>query len=1313
MMKLFFVGALVCVSACAFASTSSDLGYVDSGLIAHWDAIDNQATGSHSDSAKTWVDLVGSSVINLSDTSWEQDAAYFPGSGSSGGVLADKSVIDHRASGLTIEIVARFEDTGTYASLFAGPTYDASSRTGSAYANSPVLIRSADKSYFYTRSASECGMTPAITNELGTVSVNWTSGASAAWLSGTYIYLDGVKANKPAGARVANMTSYDGNAYIGRAASAGIAVFKGRIYSIRVYHRTLTAQEALQNYNADQARFNRLATVRAGSVTIGGTTYHAGDTIIGAAGVRALAIDSAADASIELSGLAASLSVGAGSLALVSDRRVDLDALELGDGAALTLPAGGLLVRNSAVGENATVNGPGRFIVCTNDATSPIPLADGALFFSPYQGWAGWPESGVAYLPMGTAATIPDAATAAKVAGLDGIVFLDDAGLNVGTKPSVTCSVGSDLEFAMPIEGNGTVSFLSCGDVTLSGNNSKLTGQFYFSNTACTVTHEFGLGSAKSGTCNFWHGDNKPLKFDSDDDVITNHVAVYCHPLATKHVLFGSASSTVKLVQEGEVRFGRYNTNQDALNFYFYNDVDVTGCFKYSTAGGSQYLSIIHHSSTPNGVVGFYGSFLGANGYFYWNGGKFDIGCPISNSSCNFLPAPTAYFNCRKPNVFSTLYNWHPNQNGATINLNGYDQIVRGFAYLSGNATSSTKDMLVVTSSVPAKVTLTGTETKSVQLTVRGAAGLCMAGTGAYTVYNLYGDTTGELSINSGTLTLDTGSYWNGNGVTIRGGELVLKSEDAVPTGTADLTVTGGKLTVKASAVAMFRTAVFGTGDDAVALPDGTYTIAQLRAMATVQDYIGDASDDEASITVDSTWEAPWAGWPEEGGEVRIPKNSTVTVTAGDFARIAKVTALSMGNNSRLVYAGLAGDELPFSFPVTGTGRIAFEDCTGTIVITEDNSGIAAPGGFDFTRTDVVVSNRYGLGSAQTGPCNIETTLNTHRSMVFKGPAGTNDVAINVNNNVDFRYENNSIEFLQQGDFRQIGGNTTSGRTTFGNKMAFGGVVSLTYVDLPQPVRFAAGSSLMCPTTMAWLFGAGRTIRFEAPNPDLDALTLQVNDQVDLDCDYAFALSGALYTYSGSSLFRMNGHDQLVGGLTYQNGGTWQSDNTPIEFTSEEPATLFVTNLNANQARAAKFTGAVSLDYAGNKKQQLGYALNDTTGSLTVRGGTLEMGHLSYWGGTEVKLLGGTLQIDADCATNAGGAGAFFNRKTNLVIDKTLSGDRLDIAADRTETVNSLFIIDGEHPEGYYAAAGDYTCGGGTLLVRHNSPKTGMLLLVK
>ena len=61
-MKTSKTSTLVCmcaVAALAAVAQGAVSGYVQNGLIAHWDAIDNVGTGVHDASATTWKDLTG------------------------------------------------------------------------------------------------------------------------------------------------------------------------------------------------------------------------------------------------------------------------------------------------------------------------------------------------------------------------------------------------------------------------------------------------------------------------------------------------------------------------------------------------------------------------------------------------------------------------------------------------------------------------------------------------------------------------------------------------------------------------------------------------------------------------------------------------------------------------------------------------------------------------------------------------------------------------------------------------------------------------------------------------------------------------------------------------------------------------------------------------------------------------------------------------------------------------------------------------------------------------------------------------------
>lgn len=67
-MRSLLVAASVvcCVAPMAFAYDSSS--YVQNGLIAQWDGIDNAGTGTHDPTATTWKDLAGSNDLTLTNT---------------------------------------------------------------------------------------------------------------------------------------------------------------------------------------------------------------------------------------------------------------------------------------------------------------------------------------------------------------------------------------------------------------------------------------------------------------------------------------------------------------------------------------------------------------------------------------------------------------------------------------------------------------------------------------------------------------------------------------------------------------------------------------------------------------------------------------------------------------------------------------------------------------------------------------------------------------------------------------------------------------------------------------------------------------------------------------------------------------------------------------------------------------------------------------------------------------------------------------------------------------------------------------------
>ncbi len=62
-MKLVVFAAIACLAGASFAASTAD--YVQAGLVTHFDAIDNEGTGTHNASATKWKDLKGSASITL------------------------------------------------------------------------------------------------------------------------------------------------------------------------------------------------------------------------------------------------------------------------------------------------------------------------------------------------------------------------------------------------------------------------------------------------------------------------------------------------------------------------------------------------------------------------------------------------------------------------------------------------------------------------------------------------------------------------------------------------------------------------------------------------------------------------------------------------------------------------------------------------------------------------------------------------------------------------------------------------------------------------------------------------------------------------------------------------------------------------------------------------------------------------------------------------------------------------------------------------------------------------------------------------
>ena len=1308
-MKNLLALAVIAAVCAARASTSSDLGYVTDGLTAHWDAIDNQATGTHDGTATTWVDLVGGAALSMSGTTWGDYYCNFPTKASCGS-LAGSSLLawDTTVStARTVEVVLKYDSAtvngicfmGTSGSKIAIGRYNNGTQWIVATANAPIVNGTMNNT------------------EFGSVSFGFVKGGA----SEGYLYNNAnavAKASTSQSWGSANSTIYVGSR------SGGDSGMVGNIYAVRIYDRLLTAEEVAQNYKADIERFQKTTVCRVdeGTITVGGETYSAGESIVDWRTNTTFAVESASGAAVRLGETITGLSLGTGSLRLAGEKSQTLSSLALGDGAAFALPGGVLTVTGSITADaTASVVGPG--LLVGTAATSPVVLAGGAQYASSTAAWADWPSSGFAYIPDGSSVEIL-AEDVANVAALDGIVF-------GGASAKVTCSIAEGFKLSTPLFGPGKFEFSNAGDSVITADNSELTGSIYFTNTTCIVSNEFGLGGSKAQTCEFsFNTTPRCLFFGNGTPVVTNHVPVFVRSFvvnAVATVKFGTQALSETLVHDADFSEHDIAPRQaDYVVHYYSGNVKIMGKYKHTQGAWSAYP---RYSTDAGGSLWLMGELEVKNtGLMYIamsNSGYYHYDLSAMSSQAALLVYTYATIVSEGSGSLCKLQ-YQQYQNPAHIDLNGHAMDMGNFTRNGASAGADTTGYsFYLDSATPAQLRFNGSNTIKVNPYTTGAAGITMAGTGSYTLLGV--STTpctskGAITVENGTLTLGAGFEWVGTNVTVSGGALVVASDSpkALSKGVAHLVVTGGTFAVQDGGGVSLVSARFGDKQ----LADGTYTMSDLRADEDIAPYIGSAADDAATIIVDSEPAGEWGGW--HAGDVVVPKMVEVVVTAEDLPVISNVTSLALGNSSKVSFSGLGPMDL--DFPISGKGTVSFASMD-EVVIFSDNSALVSPGHFEFTNTHVCVSNRYGLGSSATGSCMFYTTAGTAnaKKLRFKGPASTNDVAIVFDHGMKFGADDASIPlFVQNADIDQTDGSFTGSSSdnifTPLSSLVFTARIGLSSVSTPpgNVMRFASTSSLS--GTEGWLkiYGQGerRALYLDAPMPadsHINGLTFEFNYDVYFGADYAVSLEGyhsqathgVLTTY-GPMSFHMGGHPARLGSLSLYNG-KWTTA-TPSTFDSEVSATLFVTNIFSTSGYAyynsVRFTGAASLDYYSIvATQYLGQAQCDTTGSLTVRRGHLMMDYGSYWGGTNVTVKGGTLHIGANAATNnVTGACRFFDRKAILSIEGT---GALDIASGRVEPVR-CYRLNGE-----YQPAGDYTMGSGTLRVRHSAPDEGACLVVR
>ena len=246
--KLACCVVLSAIALCAKSALAGSASlYVQDGLIACWDGIENAEPGRHDGTATVWKDIVHGYEFNLTNVTVEADRMTFAGSADSYGTL--------NAADTTSTFVAARK--GTMEIVYASRTPRSSAPT------SQVLLQSTTGSglaFGYLSgvyivpttgsSANSLFQFPIDTNT-NSVSIRYSAGNPV-----SPIYANSRSLSVYSGGRDAFGKPDDSTTFIGvRASKADNTHFPGSIYCIRLYNRHLTADEIAANHALDVKRF--------------------------------------------------------------------------------------------------------------------------------------------------------------------------------------------------------------------------------------------------------------------------------------------------------------------------------------------------------------------------------------------------------------------------------------------------------------------------------------------------------------------------------------------------------------------------------------------------------------------------------------------------------------------------------------------------------------------------------------------------------------------------------------------------------------------------------------------------------------------------------------------------------------------------------------------------------------------------------------------------------------------------------------------------------------------------------------------------
>lgn len=230
--------------------TTNTGGYAAAGLILHYDGINNAGIGVHNEYSSTWMDISGNgnngllknmSLTATQNSGWIENGLVLDGVDD--GISLGNQLNDLFKNSNTIEITASKKGLNKEDTLI--------SNCDEEVCNTYKITNDNKNSVSYNSGAFEGKSDVAVVSNDNISTYTYVYNKEQGKVT---TYIDGLESVTFESSEISSTNNPFTNAWIGRNA-AGDSLFKGTIYSVRVYSYCLSSSKIYNNANIDRTRF--------------------------------------------------------------------------------------------------------------------------------------------------------------------------------------------------------------------------------------------------------------------------------------------------------------------------------------------------------------------------------------------------------------------------------------------------------------------------------------------------------------------------------------------------------------------------------------------------------------------------------------------------------------------------------------------------------------------------------------------------------------------------------------------------------------------------------------------------------------------------------------------------------------------------------------------------------------------------------------------------------------------------------------------------------------------------------------------------